>query len=185
MAARNRGLIQCIDKQVYSLWLMPEGQTALRLQELIARFSREYSTPRFEPHVTLIGECDMSETAVLVRTKELASKIQPFDIRLNRIEYLDRYFQCVFIKAEKTQDLMKARASACALFGQKKDEKYMPHLSLIYGNLPPRVKQSIVQSAGGTLELQFCAEKIYLYHTGGSPEHWYCVSSAILCRENH
>lgn len=127
----------------------------------------------------------MSETAVLARTKELASKIQPFDIRLNRIEYLDRYFQCVFIKAEKTHDLMKTRACARALFGKKKDEEYMPHLSLIYGNLPPQVKQSIVQSEGGTLELQFRAGKIYLYHTAGSPEQWYCVSSTTLCRENY
>lgn len=172
-------------EHVYSLWLMPEGQTALRLQKLIARLSHEYSTPRFEPHVTLIGECDMSETAVLAKTKELASKIQPFDIRLNRIEYLDRYFQCVFIKAEKTHHLMKTRACAWALFGKKKDEKYMPHLSLIYGNLPPQVKQSIVQAAGDTLELQFRVEKICLYHTAGSPEQWYCVSSAILCRENY
>jgi 2'-5' RNA ligase len=185
MAAKNRRLMHGRIKHVYSLWLMPEGQIALRLHELIAKFSREYSTPRFEPHVTLIGELDMAEAALLTRVKDLASKTPPFDVRFNKVEYLDRYFQCVFIKAEKTRDLMKAHSCACAVFGLKKDQAYMPHLSLIYGHLTPQVKYSIVQAAGGSVDFQFCAEEIYLYYTGGMPADWHCVSSVALCPANH
>ncbi|UCG30397.1 MAG: 2'-5' RNA ligase family protein [candidate division WOR-3 bacterium] len=163
-------------KELYSLWLMPAGEIADRLQAMIIRFSHEHSTPKFKPHVTLIGELNIREATAIARTRELASQIEPFIITLGEVTHLNRYFRCVFIKAEKTPELMNAHSIARGVFGQKDVEIYLPHLSLVYGDLNFRARQSVIRCTGHTMKIEFSVREIFLYYTGGIPRDWHCVS---------
>lgn len=165
----------CPRKEVYSLWLLPVGKTRDDLQRIIADFSRKYSTPRFEPHVTLIGEIQAPAPVVKSQTENLATLLEPFKIRLREVAYLDRYFRCVFIKAEKTNALIDAHSKACAVLDHGDDEDYMPHLSLVYGNLAPSTKRRVVQEIENVLLVDFEVKDIHLYNTGGQPEAWHRI----------
>ena len=165
----------CSRKEVYSLWLMPTEKTRDDLQRIIADFSRKYSTPRFEPHVTLIGEIQAPASVVRSQTENLATLLKPFEIRLREVAHLDQYYRCVFIKAEKTNALIDAHSKACAVLKQDDDEDYMPHLSLVYGDLAPSTKRRVLQDIGNELLVAFEVKGIYLYDTGGQPEAWHRI----------
>jgi 2'-5' RNA ligase len=154
---------------------MPGGRVADELQKLIADLCAKYRTPKFQPHITLIGELDLPETTVATRTRELAGEIEPFKIKLDEVTYLDEYFRCLFIKVQKSRSLMDANSAARALFDTEETEEYMPHLSLVYGDLTRQMKQNIIRAIGGKIDVAFLVEEIHLYYTGGQPRDWHCV----------
>lgn len=167
-------------KEMYSLWLMPTGQTRDYLQKLILELSRKYSTPRFEPHVTLSGEIQAPITELRANTVKIATLMEPLEIRLRKVAYLNQYFRCIFIQAEKTKALMRAHKIACTALAQDSDDDYMPHLSLMYGDLSRSMKQGVIQELGKEVAVDFGIKDLHLYYTGGQPKEWYPVFSVRL-----
>lgn len=164
----------------YSLWLMPAGDVYDRLKGLISRLSRRYSTPDFEPHVTLLSEIPGPEDEIVSKTARLASVIGPYKIELSRVEYLNEYFRCLFLRAKETDEVMRANREARRIFGRETDPEYMPHLSLMYGDFPPRTKEKIIEEIGKEISAGFGVESIHLFSTSGEPEDWYRVKEFLL-----
>jgi 2'-5' RNA ligase len=169
--------------EIYSLWLMPKGHVADELQTLVADLCRKHMTPSFQPHVTLIGSIDLPRAEAVSKTKTLARAIRPFVVKLNELAYLDEYFRCVFIKAAKTEGLMHAHSTARKMFEQKNEEDYMPHLSLVYGDLNRQTKKNIIRKITNKIEIEFLTEEIHLYYTGGQPQEWH-RESIMPCFRN-
>jgi 2'-5' RNA ligase len=167
----------------YSLWLMPSGDVYNELAGLISRLSIEYSTPNFEPHVTLIGSLEGSEEDILSKTSQLATLIHPFNIKLTTVDYLDAHFTCLFIKVEKTNDMMKANWKAKEFFSPLRGRQYMPHLSLMYGDsitIPRASKKEIIAEIGKEFGMSFEVRSIHLFSTDGEPLDWYRVKEFTL-----
>jgi 2'-5' RNA ligase len=164
----------------YSLWLMPSGEVRQRLGATILDLSREYSAPAFSPHVTLAGGILGPAREVAAKMKDLARRIPPFTVRLTALEGLDEYFRCLFVKVATTHPLMTANKAAREVFNLEKQPAFMPHLSLLYGNLPCSVKERIITSPGGRLDLEFKATALHLYRIKGAPMGWRRVAGVGL-----
>src|SRR5207245_1586674 len=108
-----------------------------------------------EPHVTLLGRISGPERKIVSKSAELAQRISPFATRLTRVDYLDRYYQCVFVRVAARDPLVKAHRAAREVFGLEKSPAFMPHLSLIYGDLARDFKEKIVAELGWKFELAF------------------------------
>mgnify|MGYP001590671771 CR=1 FL=1 len=147
----------------FSIWLMPSGKKYNKLKKLILSLGKKYSAPVFEPHVTLLGNLGGQKKEALKKTAYLASKIKPFKITLTSHEYLDEYFRCLFIKAKKTSNLVKAYSMAKQIFRQKSKEKFMPHLSLVYGHFPAKTKQEIISQIKTDVAMSFEINNIMLF----------------------
>lgn len=154
----------------YALWLMPTGQAYRRLARRILSLSRQYSTPRFEPHVTLLSGITAPEQEAHSLSATLAGRLEPLEIRLAEIGFLDEYFRCLFLRVLPTDALMNAHQAAKEVFGLRKQPPYMPHLSLIYGNLPIDVKKKI--ASGPSTGLSFEVSSIHLYSVSGPLADW-------------
>jgi len=145
----------------YSIWLMPTEDIYNRLNSFISQLSKKYNTPNFEPHVTLIGEVLGSEEEILSKTSQLASVVRPYKIELGKIEYFNAYFRCLFLRAKQTVEVMNANLKARKLFGRQNELKYMPHLSLMYGNFSSQTKERIIAEIGremSTVSIYFLQE---------------------------
>ena len=103
---------------------------------------------------------------------DLARRIPPFTVRLTEVDYLDEYFRCLFVRVATTHPIMKANEIARAVFSLQKQPAFMPHLSLLYGNLPSSAKERIVASLGRRLELEFKVISLHLYLIKGEPTAW-------------
>jgi len=164
----------------YSLWLMPTGEVRRRLAGTILDLSREYAAPVFEPHVTLAGGIVGSALEVASKMKDLARRIPPFAARLTVVDGFDDYFRCLFVRLATTHPIMLANKAAREVFALLKQPAFMPHLSLLYGSLPPSVKTGIIASMSRRFELEFKVNSIHLYLIKNDPAAWRHVASCGL-----
>ena len=159
----------------HSLWLMPSGDAYNRLNSIMAGLSRKHNSPFFEPHITLMGELQGPKQEVISGTARLAEKTGPFTARLGRVGYLNEYFRCLFIQAEKTGELMKANLAAREEFGRQADPEFFPHMSLVYGDFPEKAKQGMIRETGKEIDMSLNIESIHIFSTRGGPDRWYRV----------
>jgi len=171
--------------KTYSLWLMPGGQEYRRLRGVILKLSREYSTPDFKPHVTLLGRIVGPRREVLAKSAQLARSMRPLGVQLGALDALDEYYRCLFVRAAKTGPLKQAYRAALRIFSLEQRPAYMPHLSLMCGDFPSCLKVQITQKLGGRVNLEFEVRSLHLYSTAGHPRAWRQVKAFDLSGLKH
>ena len=164
----------------YSIWLIPSGDVYQKLAEIISQLSDKYSAPNFEPHVTLIGDLLGAKEEIISKTTKLAGSLKPFEIKLKRVDYLDEYFKCLFVRAEKTKELIQANNLAKEIFNRKFDPEFMPHLSLLYGDFIPEIKEKILGDLGREFNIDFEVKSIHLFSTTGEVKDWHRIKEFPL-----
>lgn len=159
---------------------MPKGEAYDKLNNLISRLGIEYNAPYFEPHVTLIGAVSGSEEDILSKTSKLALAIKPYKIELEKVDYLDEYFRCLFLRVKQTKDVMNANLEAKAIFNKQGTPDYMPHLSLMYGNFSSKTKKEIIKKIGESIPIIFQVNNANLFSTNGELKEWYKIKEFSL-----
>lgn len=151
----------------YSIWFMPTDEIYDKFNYIINQLSKEYNSPRFEPHVTLIGQRVGSEEEIIKKTEKIASKIKPFKIQLTTVDYRDYYFRALFVKIRRTKKIIEANKIAKEVFDIEETNEYMPHLSLLYGEFPESQKKKIIKTIRQDLTDEFEIKTIHLFNTEG------------------
>lgn len=159
----------------YALWLVPEEPMFSLLTDDICRLSHRYSTPLFEPHVTLLSGITTEEHDTLEKTASLANSLKPLRLELDGVGYLDEYFRYVFIRVVPTAQVTQAHAAAKEAFGLQNKSPYMPHLSLVYGNLRTEEKKQITEDLGFEKGRIIEVRKLSLFRVSGAPHQWKCI----------
>ncbi len=161
----------------YSLWLMPRGDVHEQLARVLHGLAAQCGAPEFPPHVTLLGSIVGERREVVRKSAELATLLHPFTIRLGKIDYLDAYFRCLFVRAAATAPLREAHRSARTLLERPREPAFMPHLSLLYGNFTPSFKEGLIAKLGPRMDLEFKVRSLGLYSTDGEPRRWRQVAT--------
>lgn len=164
----------------YSLWLSPDAASAATFAQLIEALSHRLGTPRFQPHMTLSGVANTTETDAIARSKRLAAQLAPVPIHLIGAGHTDAYFRCLFLRAEKTPPLLAAHRLASAEMQQPVDADFMPHLSLVYGILETSVKEKIIEEIDAHLPQNFIADSVNLCIVAGPPAEWRLLGPFFL-----
>ena len=166
----------------YALWIIPEGKAYRELKQLIDLLSRTYSRPSFDPHITVLGRVTGSGNELIAKVARLAGIIRPFLISLRRIEYLDEYFRSLFIKSDGSKELINLHNKAKTIFNIKDKKCYMPHISLMYGNLPAHLKDKIISDIGKGFPDTFDIQRIHLVSASieTDPAEWHSVKEFPL-----
>jgi 2'-5' RNA ligase len=160
----------------YHLWLKPSGAAYDVLAEAIGELARELGAPVFVPHVTLLGHLEGSESEHQRRIAALGRELRPFPIVLTEASYSDAYFQCLFLRVQKSPAVEEAHACARRMFGQP-DRGYMPHLSLVYGVYPTDQKRAIIARLRPELRTSFDASTVYLIKAESEdPKDWHEIA---------
>jgi 2'-5' RNA ligase len=164
----------------YSLWFMPEGDVYKKLADLITRLSEKYSAPYFEPHITILHSLAIPKEEMIVKTSELAIKIHPFEIELTTVDYLSEYFRCLFVRARETEELINANLKAREIFNRQSDPKYTPHLSLLYGEFPLKIKEEIIREIGREFNESFRVKSIHIFSSEEDISNWHRIKEFNL-----
>lgn len=131
----------------YSIWLIShEKAVNSYLSSVIKDLADKYQGPEFEPHVTLLGRLSLTLEEVVKGCESLASKSGPLVLETGSIEYSTTYFQCVFVRIKPTPQLMSMYDTAKQILGLTESSVFMPHASLLYGNISYSERQKIVES---------------------------------------
>jgi 2'-5' RNA ligase len=174
----------------HSLWMVPrEGSATVKAySEIVSQTAQELNTFDFLPHITLVAAITTGEEDVLKRTRELGKQLAPYQYELDGISYRDAYFQCVYATYQRTPEVVAANELARQVFPEKQsDPPYMPHLSLIYGDLTeeektktviPKLEKAFEQRSDYTHTIQ--VDAIQLWSTQGDVAEWYVVETIPL-----
>ena len=155
----------------YALWLIPMDRESRRLQAIIDDLSKRHGTPRFVPHLTVCSSGKLDLATANKNLARLAQLHQPLEISLTAIGKQNEYYRCLFIDATASPDLLALRQQAADLLGVPANN-YMPHVSLMYGNIDTGTKQQIITMLDQQYPNQFLADSLYLYDVSGEPSDW-------------
>lgn len=167
-----------VSEETYSLWLCPVGEIAFSLKQHIQKLSEKHNTPAFDPHVTLLGGLQASRQELVDLTETLASSIRPFEILLTRAGTGTSFYQSLFVRVKETKPLLDARKKAEKLFEHHPEENYMPHLSLMYGDIVREQKERILNAMGREFHIRFSVQSLFLVETTGQPREWQKIHAA-------
>ena len=166
----------------YALWLIPDGEACRRLARTIRRLSREHSTPVFAPHITLAGSIVAPAREVAAKTAQLAKSLRPLRLRLTHLDSRQEYFRCLFVRVARTSPLVRAHQKAKEVFGLRGRRAFLPHVSLVYGDLSRAAKREITSSLGRRFALEFEVRRLRIVAIQGPPSEWRWVKSFWLGR---
>ena len=161
---------------------MPSGQLYARLARVIFELSRKYGAPAFEPHVTLLSHIPGTEDTVASRCERLADRIEPYSIRLTKLDQLNEYYRCLFVRVLETPAVVGANSEARDVFGLQQGPPYMPHLSLLYGDFSEATKHRTIESLGESWDLEFNVDRFHLIDARGGPAEWRRLKELALRR---
>ncbi|CAI5483683.1 unnamed protein product [Closterium sp. Yama58-4] len=133
----------------FSIWAMPEEGSAFHASAsaAISNLSTRFGCTPFEPHVTVIGAFGeregLDEQEVVKRMERLSASLKPYDIQVMELAAGQLFFQCVYLKMLPSKEVLHVHNEAVEVMGMDRNSvaAYMPHLSLIYGDLSDAQKQ--------------------------------------------
>lgn len=168
----------------YSLWLIPENGARDRFTDIIQELSRTYHTKLFDPHITLAGGINGSETELTAKAENLSTRLSRLTVIPQEVKYLNEFYRSLFLLVTPDEPLINANKLAKELFGLPSDEYFMPHLSLLYGTLAVKEKEKIIEKLESKRHDPFYVNNIVLFCTCNHPDKWYSVKSFPLARND-
>lgn len=151
----------------YSVWAQPSpADEPAGLRPAMLQLRTLFEGPLFEPHVTVLGvqkeKVHLRDASKCLRAA--CRSLRPFTCRLTRVECGQTFFQCVYMLVEPSQEVMEANKHVQNIFSnpnsveavclEKND--YMPHLSLLYGDLTPENKEKAKKLVEDECSLDLC-----------------------------
>lgn len=119
----------------YSLWLEFDRTSMRKLRERIGYIAGEYGTPRFEPHMTLLGDIDRPYEYVFLLAEQFAAHPLPIKIYIEGISTTPKYFMALYLSLRLPKRIIDLRQALSESINRDIDELDPPHISLAYGQL--------------------------------------------------
>ena len=167
----------------YHIWLMPLSKAYALLSATITELSLKHNAPRFEPHVTLLGDLPGLEQGIVAKMSLLVRQVNSYDIHLTNPAHDDQYFRCLFLNVQETALVMEANAKAKVIFSkaESNDIPYRPHLSLLYGNYSVSLKTQIIATLPSFQGLSFAVTSLHLVRAESTnPKDWHKIAEFPL-----
>lgn len=160
----------------YSIWLVPPQPHRDRLQSLINTFCELTNTPKFVPHITLLGDIPHSAEKIQRRISTEISHWQDVHISMEAIAQGDKYFMSLYILVLLNTELQKMRQSCHNLFVDTViPDIFTPHISLAYGPICKRTKEKFAHAIQEyLLPLSFIIDRVQIVQSSNDTpiESW-------------
>ena len=128
----------------YYLWLMPQKEMSDELQKIIQGLSEAYSTPVFEPHVTLVSGLSGNADHLVKKIDSFARGKHSLSVSMQGIDYTRGFFTALFLNIPNTPEIDQLNTQAREHLNPFGQGPYHPHLSLLYGDITSQEKERII-----------------------------------------
>ncbi|GAA6038432.1 hypothetical protein JCM8097_007648 [Rhodosporidiobolus ruineniae] len=189
-----------------ALWLCPASSSVnADLSTLLDDLSSQHGTPRFAPHVTLLSGIPsaaplptvLSRLGTALKTFRASSQ-PPLRLSFAQPDTRGTFFQFVFQHVEPGEALLHLRQAVRGEFMPEeapKEDEYMPHLSLVYGETTEtRTAEGIIremQKDGAVKRVEgqrwsvrghegFEVGEVRIVKCDGRPEEWEVLDTVPL-----
>jgi 2'-5' RNA ligase len=162
-------------------WLVPAaGPERDQLAATIDRLAAEHDAPRFQPHVTMLATLDCPEDLAARTLTSLAAGTPPIELTLVAIGYEQTYFRSLYLRAEPSAQLLALREAGQRAWALD-PSPYMPHLSLLYSDIPDKDKHSLIERTEIRLPLTVRLDAVELWaRNPAGVRSWYRIARVPL-----
>lgn len=153
-----------------SIWLCPDNDDELYIQNIINDLSDIHNCARFYPHCTLLSGIKENKDDLGNIIDKSIKNIGPIMVRSKRISFTDILWKTVFIELMVTNDLSSLQQNFLKQIKSDIKYKFDPHISLIYNKMPKESKKKIINSL--KIKSSFMMNKIVAVKTGQNISNW-------------
>ncbi|TCR68609.1 hypothetical protein [Bosea sp. BK604] len=132
---------------VRSIWLMPKNDDEAFLSSLVRELAGRFGTPVFTPHLTLRGDTDVPANKLAEDIAAAASQVPAFAEPISAIETTEAFFRAFYARFAVSAPLATLKRG----LDPHAADPFMPHVSLLYGNLEADVKAPAAAEFGQRL----------------------------------
>ncbi|VYS63196.1 unnamed protein product [Arabidopsis thaliana] len=174
------------EKAMYAIWAVPEDDMEDRLQRLMEGLRSEFGGPAFDPHLTLVGPFPYKLTASEAKRmfKSACEGFKVYPATVDQVSAGTSYFQCLYVSLRHTVEVMNAAGHFMAHFKPFTGKFYVPHMSILYGDLTEREKKKALEKAytlDSSLDgLNFKINRVALWITDADVGSWVKVDEHTL-----
>lgn len=126
--------------ECYSVWLMPEAIWGLEFQAIVDDLASRFSTPRFQPHLTLIGGQPFDREDLRRRLVPAVTGVAPLSRPILDVVTGDAFFRSFYALFGVEGGLGDLRRQVNVAVLGADPGNFMPHVSLLYGAVAPEPK---------------------------------------------
>ena len=128
----------------YWLWgQFPKCET-LYLNSIKDEVQSTLNSPKFDIHLTLAGPYDNLNENFLNNLDSISKNNQKIELTLENYDFSDEFYKSFFIKTNKPLALSNLRDSINSIYQISTKKKYLPHISLAYGNHKKQDKDILI-----------------------------------------
>ncbi|MBA2479172.1 MAG: 2'-5' RNA ligase family protein [Planctomycetes bacterium] len=150
-------------------WLMPPEPDASGYRQAIADLRAGHGGPDFAPHITIGGGFEGEAARALEEVGKRAGTFLAPPIGIAGLSDSDAVHRCIYLDIRMAPELLSLHDALCRLCPPRSPSTYRPHLSLLYGRLPPDERGAIRDSLASRTFPGFTASRLALWQTGDSP----------------
>lgn len=153
-----------------SIWLCPDNDDELYIQNIINVLSDTHNCARFYPHCTLLSGVKENNNDLENIIDKSIKNIGPIMVKSKRISFTDIFWKTVFIELIVANDLLSLQQNILKQVKSDIKYKFDPHISLIYNKMPKESKKKIINSL--KIKSSFMMNKIVAVKTGQNISNW-------------
>ncbi|WP_336811769.1 haloacid dehalogenase [Bosea sp. MMO-172] len=126
--------------RIHSLWLMPAPSDEALLTGFVSDLSGRFGTPFFAPHLTLQGDTETTPAALERAITAAAGAVEAFTEPVSVVEGSDAYFRSFYARFAVSPALAKLKQ----VLDPEGLASFMPHVSLLYGQVEATAKAAAI-----------------------------------------
>ncbi|KAF9589162.1 hypothetical protein IFM89_019478 [Coptis chinensis] len=84
-------------KKSYSVWAIPPDHITERLKKIMLHLRSEFLSPEFEPHITLVGAIELTESDAVKKFKSAWEAVKSYNVTVTSVSTGTFRYQCVFL----------------------------------------------------------------------------------------
>lgn len=112
--------------------------------------------------------------------KEIVSQHHAFDLNLGEITYSESYFRNFYVLANSNTKLDDLYQKSKKLLKSETSEPYIPHVSLLYGNLEQTQQKTLQKELANSYPKIFECQRLDIFNATGDVIQWHLIESFYL-----
>ena len=153
-----------------TIWVIPPEPVFSDVKNTIERLASTYQAPKFEPHMTVLGNIEKDFSEIEEKVRELTKNLEKLVLTLGPVSFSTTYFQSVFIRVSSSARLMQLNLDIKKLFDRENDV-FMPHMSLLYGDHDMEARAQAASSVKIS-PATFTVDKLVITRGSNDPKDW-------------
>ena len=129
----------------YSVWAIFNNKQQKQLEKLKKKINITLKGPHFPIHMTIAAGFLGKEKDLINKMKSTLNRLDRFFIEIDNYDYKNTFFQSLYIKVKKNNELVLQKKIIDNLFDCQ-TRFFFPHISLYYGYKNYIVKKKIISN---------------------------------------